>query len=329
MLIIPNTFQILFDHPQVNHLRGDGLVSERKEYVSFLIYCGLFFLCLCTIAPRTTFAFYPEIEKDFFFVKERSHSIWSQGERRFVIYDNYSYSVESGKTLPLLVPLTNEFVPADIIIANIPLTDLFRENLGVEDYVSNLLYANLRLKKMLEEYAHVQKTAYELIHGIEQSGPSEYENAINFGIPQPGQVLPNLSSSESDKVYKQILKLKKWQVKTHKDKDTARRAYSVVIESNKQVTNYIGTTGTVLESYTYGQSYGQQATSYYSTNDSVSQKNKPSGSGGSYGYDAQLPWLISFPMKIIDYLLRNKIEAIFYFFITLIPVYLISSLKSR
>lgn len=305
------------------------LDKVRKKCKDVLSFQGLFLLCLCTFLPKATFAYYPEIEKDFFFVKERSYSDWPQGERRFVIYDNYSYSLESGTKLPFISPLTNEFVPADIIIGNIPLTDFFRENLGVQDHLANLLYADLRLKKILEEYAQVQKSAYELIHGIEKSGPYDYKNTLNVASDQSTGISAPLSPSESAEVYKKILNLQKWKGKSNKEKNVARRASLAVVAPQQQGGNHQGTAASVLSFTNYKQSQLPQVRDYYPNYDSQSPASKPSRGRESYNYDIQLPWFLSYPMKTFNYLMRNKAEAIFYFFITLIPVYIISSSRSR
>ena len=132
------------------------------EFLKYRIYgtAFLLFLIFHPFFSASTDAYYSQTKKDSDFIHERSQAQWQKGNRVFVLYDNYTYYIGGGSHLPLLTPISGEFVPADYVNGNMPLADFFRPSLIVEDPVANMLYANLRLVKLIEEYADTQKKAY-------------------------------------------------------------------------------------------------------------------------------------------------------------------------
>lgn len=343
MLFSPNTFQVIINQNNLNQFSRWCLNSAKKQYKRTLFISCFLSLCLCILAPNSSIAYYPEAEKDFFFIKERSQLVWPQGDRKFAIYDNCSYSLGTGSRLPLITPLSNEFVPADIIIGNLPLTHFFRKNLMIEDYISNLLYANLRLKKLLEEYAQIQKIANELLHDIEQPG-SYYDTAINNSDEQETSILSISSSRDSKEDEQLVMRLKQWEAENKRDKDSVRLAYSTAAIIQKYGIEDEGRVVSLSDIFNHMQNNTFQTMSYSQINGTVKammsevpknsdsssygEKKRRSGGGNSY-YDVQLPWILAFPLKILRYLTENKLEAFLYFAILLIPGFIITASRSR
>ena len=327
------------------------------------VICSVILSCFFILIPDTGFAYSPEAEKDFFFVKERSQVVWpqGQGDRKFVIYDNYSYSPGPRSQLPLLNPYTNEFVPADIIIVNLPVTDFFRKNLMIEDQIANLLYANLRLRKLLEEYGRVQESAYELFHGMEKLGSYYYETAWDISSEQVS-LKPAISSDSSNDT--QLVKeLKKWMAKSNRDKVIVRHAKSYIDNEKKFDNSEQGRgPGSLTFKLSYEQNYTSPARRYRPTRYQIKKSGKISGlpdlpkpsysskgSGGSldqeqgypseeirkeeghyrYDEDSQKPWIEVLAINTIKYFKENKLEGLFFFLLIFIPIFVLTSSKSK
>ena len=327
------------------------------------VICSVILLCFFILIPDTGFAYSPEAEKDFFFVKERSQVVWpqGQGDRKFVIYDNYSYSPGPRSQLPLLNPYTNEFVPADIIIVNLPVTDFFRKNLMIEDQIANLLYANLRLRKLLEEYSRVQESAYELFHGMEGLGSYYYETAWDISSEQV--FLKPAISSDSSNDTQLVKELKKWMAKSNRDKVIVRHAIPYIDNEKKFENSEQGRgPGSLTFKLSYEQNYTSPARRYRPTRYQIKKSGKISGlpdlpkpsysskgNGGSldeeqgypseetrkeeghyrYDDDSQKPWIEVLAINTIKYFKENKLEGLFFFLLIFIPIFVLISSKSR
>ena len=95
----------------------------------------------------------------------------SRRQQGFTIQDNLHLFVEQQHPGPILLPPSDCFVAADHIDANIPIFSLFRNpSPPGQDPLANLLYANLRLRKLLDDYVHMQKQAIALINNSYRSG---------------------------------------------------------------------------------------------------------------------------------------------------------------
>lgn len=128
------------------------------------MWCCLFLMLLAIEGH----AYYHQGEKSeqLFFQKERAYAQWGEGERSFVIYDNFTNPMEKYRQDPVIRPRSDEFMPADVISGNLPIRIAIRYPLSVENSLSNLLYANLKLKGLIEKYRALQQTSRELMTGL-------------------------------------------------------------------------------------------------------------------------------------------------------------------
>ncbi len=86
-----------------------------------------------------------------------------EGEHAFVLYDNFKHVLPKQRQETIIFPCSDNFVPADLIEFNLPVYAVFRHPETFEDPVTKLLYANLKLKKLLEEYSDLQTRVRELL----------------------------------------------------------------------------------------------------------------------------------------------------------------------
>ncbi|MEA2108197.1 MAG: hypothetical protein U9P07_02095 [Pseudomonadota bacterium] len=134
----------------------------------------LFILIQLTIILFTTFLL-PAWEKNAgaYWLDEGSSTVTTINDLRkyappsnkkdlFTVQFYDSTSAKRNTNIPTLLPHSDYFIPADIIDANLPIFGLFSHPAEpAKDPLANLLYANLKLKKLLEEYAAIQKSAIE------------------------------------------------------------------------------------------------------------------------------------------------------------------------
>jgi len=104
-----------------------------------------------------------------FFQKERAYARPGDGERSFVIYDNFTSPLGKHQQGPVIYPGSVDFVPADVISINLPLRIAIRYPQTMENSLSNLLYANLKLRGLIEKYRALQQRSRELL--AEHAGP--------------------------------------------------------------------------------------------------------------------------------------------------------------
>jgi hypothetical protein len=321
--------------------------------------CSVMLLWFCVLTPDACFSYPHKPEKDFFFVQERSQLVWPEGDRKFALYDNFSYPLEPNSQLPFITPYTKEFVPADIIPANLPVNDFFRKNLMVEDQIANLLYANLRMKKLLEEYYQVQESAYALFHNMEKFGTYYYDTA--GGILNSSSLSKTDTNPESSNNTNLVTELKKWMNKSNSDKALARSAKSYIDNSQKLDNGERGSGSgplalssshkkdsatedkksslTIYQSRDIGQITGLpdfRKPSYQSTRVSRNQeqthpREEKQEEERHYRYagDSSKPWIEVLAIKTIQYFKENKGEALFFLFLIFIPIFLVTSSKSR
>jgi len=89
----------------------------------------------------------------------------------YTIQDNLNLFSEPNPSSPILLPASDNFIAADTIDSNLPIFSLFRNPADLtRDPFANFLYSNLRVKKILREYAELQDRAMALLGSSYQSG---------------------------------------------------------------------------------------------------------------------------------------------------------------
>ena len=88
----------------------------------------------------------------------------SKEQTVYTIQDNLNLFSKPSPSSPILLPASDNFIAADSININLPIFSQFRNTSKLSrDPFANLLYANLRIKKLLKDYAETQKRASELL----------------------------------------------------------------------------------------------------------------------------------------------------------------------
>jgi hypothetical protein len=93
-------------------------------------------------------AFYHSDEKPggHIFQEERCYRGWGEGERAFALYDNLNSPLDKLFQGSVICPRSDEFVPADEFMCNIPLRIALRQPIRIDKSLDALVHANLMIK---------------------------------------------------------------------------------------------------------------------------------------------------------------------------------------
>ena len=146
--------------------RGSIILRKPSSFILILLInllaktllCCYIFVLLMTDVGH---AFYVTggISENLQFQSEHRLESWQQHVKKsFAMYDNLnSFSLKSNPE-PIVYPSAGCFIPCDLITYNIPLhTGIHHPAITVENSLANLVYANLKLKRLLEAHEALQK----------------------------------------------------------------------------------------------------------------------------------------------------------------------------
>jgi len=123
---------------------------------------------LLALTPVKGNAFYQSdlSSKEDLFQFERKHVLSHNAENSFTVYDNINDPATKHFEKTLIYPRSDFFVPADLIAYNLPINIDIPHLVTVENYLANLVYANLMIKKLLKEQKALQERARNALEGL-------------------------------------------------------------------------------------------------------------------------------------------------------------------
>ena len=246
----------------------------------------------------------------------------------FTVQDNFNLFTKADGTSPMLLPHSNYFAAADIVDANLPTFGIFSHPVQqTGDPIANLLYANLKIKKILADYAKIQERAIDLINNdtLAQNGKMDVENTIDIqqqlkvkkialATLSQNAIIPEISdqanSEKKQADRRAILSFQNLQASLDKAQTDIQASYSS--HQTGQIT-------------TPAIQHNTQAGNHQPRN-SPTGKTKPSSSYS--GGEVTLPWILELPFKIFNYLLVHKFTALFIGFLLLMFINLIFGSRS-
>jgi hypothetical protein len=284
----------------------------------------LILILLLLTLPQTAKAYWLENEPEPFSLREREHAPPTEGKMFFTIQDNFELFTDKIDPGPMLLPHSDYFVPADVIDINLPLFGIFSHpTKTAEDPIANLLYANLKVKKILDEYAEIQKRAAELLQDESINYPEgkmlvnddesaenlkknkEEDNSIYEKLHQKliGLSTSNLNEvntreaehendSQPPSVQVTLLSFQHLQKKTKNPLQTAKSSSNDSSEIAK-----MAPTG----------NHSQKPSTYAQQSSPARMQEQ----NNQYSGEITLPWILELPFKIFNYLLSHKIQALF------------------
>ncbi len=229
--------------------------------------------------------------------------------------------------------IVNDIVPAaDIIDLDFPVYNALQNYLTPKDSIEHMLYANLRLKNILDNYLAIQKSAKDLLANPSDTVVSR-DTTPNFNhqrISMRDQDLINFAkrlkaiNQEFQGLVQQINSTISHKVSSQK---SALATTAAAISPSKKILSPGANITEAANSYLkdmlpaqYHSTNAKPATFYTADNRKYEQSynNK----------DITLPWIIRVPLNIFHYLMTNVIEAVIYGILMLIMVSIISASRS-
>ncbi len=273
--------------------------------------------CLFLLLPKATYP-YLITKADTTPLLLREYAPPSKKESGFTIKDNLRLFSQPENRSILLLPISDYFVSTDTIDSNLPVFSLFRQSdLHSKDPLAALLYADLRIKKLLDEYLQVQKRAEQLLGSAGQADtllhrerPTSYrtdtEQQRTDDEPEIYQALQHI---------RQNLALQPATVATASDGETEASP------SSSRPINELSSPGTLQLLHNMGimppQSHfrsPQDAKSAY-TSSAPDPARRPARetvpevdmAPTSADCSFKLPWILNIPFKLLDFAIAHKI----------------------
>jgi hypothetical protein len=302
----------------------------------------LLLLTLLLLAmAQTANAYWLESKPEPFSLREREHAPPTKGEMFFTIQDNFKLFTDKIESGPLLLPHSDYFVPADVIDINFPLFGILSHpTKPAEDPIANLLYANLKIKKLLDEYNEIQERAAKLLEGESKNFPP---GKIQVNTDKPTDQ-PQAEEKDKISIYRELHK-KLTKLSTSNFNDLAS-----VASANENNPTATGTPNPLLSSLhlqkkaenplqsTRLSTYTPPGTGKISTPGSryqalpdyseQSEQASNQDQSNQYSRKITLPWLVDLPFKIFNYFLVHKIQALFMILIGLLIINIIFGSRS-
>jgi len=273
----------------------------------FIIVLSLLFM----VAPAKAYWLDPPKPEPFTMHGARETAPPSNRKGLFTVQDNFNlFTKEDGNT-PILLPHSDYFVAADIINANLPILGIFSQPMkSTGDPISNLIYADLKLKKLVEQYSKLQEKANNLLHNqhsilydetIENIKPTNINlelrrlstklSTVNTGeINAHDSVTTAISSNEYNSLAITLHQLK---MRQERQREAAKLAFNASPNINQP-------TVTGIKGQTNSKKPGPTAPSI-----SANHGRSFSNSG-----KATIPFIIMLPFKLFNYTLTHKLESL-------------------
>ena len=139
---------------------------------------------------------------------EPSAESWSEEERAFSVQVNLDSSNAGEQRKRILYPYSSRFAHVDVIPCNPPLTIAIHGPMTLEERLSALLYANLKLKMLIEEYEALQQRARLLLSGLIAADQKSAGGGKGGRIGQSGPG-PSIQSRKEilDRAYRNALEM--------------------------------------------------------------------------------------------------------------------------
>ena len=139
-------------------------MRERSFIIS--VFC---FWTIINCSADTVLAFYLSVKSSPMdaFIIEKSISSNLSKQKAITFYDNFNHYTSNQLGSLIAAPKSDFFVPTDFIHLKLPMDIAVRESMSIDNYLSNMIYANLRLRQLIEEHRLLQQRVREALAGLD------------------------------------------------------------------------------------------------------------------------------------------------------------------
>lgn len=283
----------------------------------FFILSFILFITLSGFIPADAYWLNPPEPEPFTMHGAREIAPPSAKKGIFTVQDNFNLFTRQDGSTPILLPHSDYFVGADIINANIPIFGLFSHPVKpAEDPIANLIYADVKLKKLLDDYAKLQEKARRLL--------SNQYSSIPDGKMRTTEIIP--ITQELSRLTARLGTINTTRMtlpatapgKQSQSTATTPNGNQPLISLHRATSTRQNNQGQTL--ITSRNTFTQSNHSY--SNHTSSQATTPAAkeaqdNSSSYSGNLTIPWFIDLPNKIFHYFISNKFEALFISFFVL------------
>ena len=235
-------------------------------------------------------------------------------------YDGSSNKMDDSS--PMLLPHSDYFIPADIINANLPIFGIFSHpTKPAGDPIANLIYANLKLKKLVEEYTNLQEKARKLLNHQYSIVPASKMQTV-YTIPLHQEL--NRLTTRIASINTAELTYEHVQDDTSTPNfETRKSLVSFQYLRRRQEMKHQGTGLALNHSFTTKQPYSSRVNNFSSQNQA--QQSTPSektahNNSFAGSREITIPLILHLPSIMLKYFLTHKFEALFFSFLILMLV---------
>ncbi len=298
-------------------------MSHEPSAISHPLTLKLFFVILLILAISPTAArAYDLIQspEPFTMRGEREEAPPSARKGLFTVQDNFNPFTRNDGITPILLPHSDYFIAADMIDVNMPIFNIFSHPaMPNQDPLANLLYANLQLKKILEEYNEIQERAKELLALSSSTTPF---GMIKIALPvrphnsikhELDQVKSKLSQASSEIAGNDSMTSTQRHKRLTLERKLGTNLYEIKSLASQQPTNFFsasrGTQSNAIGKIsTQNNKINQKI--YQPEEQSITQSSSRNNSEYIGAGEISLPWILELPSKIFDYIFAHKIIAV-------------------
>jgi|LGVE01.1.fsa_nt_gb hypothetical protein len=293
-------------------------IFSNKRTTTSLLLCWI----IIFFAVETGYAYYRVADETehLFFHRKKASAPWNQGEKYFALYDNFNFFSAKHLNEPIICYGSDNFVPADKIAFNLPINIFIKRSVTPENLLTNLIYANLKLKKQLEEYEALQKRVSKLL--AELKVPF-LESDIVFSQESDKKSSIYTERQSLEQKHQEIIRKLNSLATLHGNENLSAVGSTKfpAFLLNKQkpskgsepldiFTHFKTETKTVDPVIMHGYNYGKRIKT-------------------SFDEDNSLPWIFNSLLNVVKYILSYKIEVLLLLFLTIIFIIVLLSVLRR
>ncbi len=280
------------------------------------------FLLFLSILATTCNAYWLESQPEPFTMHgEREQAPPSSRKGIFTVQDNFNLFTLQDEGRPILLSASDYFIAADVINANLPVFGIFSHPVKMTgDPIASLIYANLKLKKLIDDYKILQKKAQKLLSSSYSHIPAvKMQFSASIPIHQelqqlstklftikpsglPSKTAPNQSPvtpSPSDKL---IVTLHNIGTRHENRQQPTRMAVNNAIKTSR----------------TYSTSNNRA--NHNHTSPSTPPKEAQDHNSYSASTESTIQTIMEIPLKICQYILDHKFTSLLIFFFTVMII---------
>lgn len=288
----------------------------------------------CTASPGRSYPIKASIRDYSVFAPERELLPPEGNKSNIVLYDNINHPPSSNPQDRFFLPESDHFIPIDKFTSTPPLKIIIHARATTEDRIAGILYANLRLRMLAEEYKELQEKARRITKGLA---------VIDSGGQLTGSPLKGGDASSTQSI-------EQWRASLNQQaRALANSEETSGATGTDELASFSGKIGDMPESPPEGDVNAQNGLETGSGRQAIALSETGNGLGGrsisspvdndlSGGYSRslrpfdekpQMPWAFKKVLEVMDYFNENKLEGIAYATILIGLTVIIAGLKPR